>query len=45
MKKEETRQKTSYYTVIEMLKTQIVNQSISLYLTIVSLVQLFLGPL
>ena len=28
-----------------MLKTQIVNQSISLYPTIVSLMQLFLGPL
>ena len=37
--------KNSYYTVTEMLKTQIVNQRISLYPTIVSLMQLFLGPL
>ena len=44
-KKKETRQESSYYTVIEMLKRQIVHQSISLYPTIVSLVQLFLGPL
>ena len=45
LKKKETRQTSSYYTVIEMLKRQIVHQSISLYPTIVSLVQLFLGPL
>ena len=41
-KKKETRQTSSYYTVTEMLKRQIVHQSISLYPTIVSLVQLFL---
>ena len=44
-KKKETRQTSSYYTITEMLKRQIVHQSISLYPTIVSLVQLFLGPL
>ena len=44
-KKKETRQTSSYYTVIEMLIRQIVHQSISLYPTIVSLVQLFLGSL
>ena len=44
-KKKETRQTSSYYTVTEMLKKQIIHQSISLYPAIVSLVQLFLGPL
>ena len=38
-----TRNKVNHQ--IEMLKRQIVNQSISLYPTIVSLVQLFLGRL
>ena len=44
-KKREARKKNPYYTVTEMLKGQTVHQSISLYPTIVSLVQLFLGPL
>ena len=45
LKKKEARKKNSYYTVTEMLKGQIVHQSISLYPTIVSLIQLFLAPL
>ena len=44
-KKEETRQTSSYYTVTEMLKRQTVHRSISLYPSIVYLVQSFLGPL
>ena len=44
-KKKEIRKKNSYYAVTEMLKGQTVHQSISLYPTIVSLIQLFLAPL
>ena len=45
LKKKEQGEKISYDIVIEMLKRQTVHQSISLYPTIVSLVQSFLGPL
>ena len=41
LKKKRDKEKNSYYTVTEMLKGQIVHQSISLYPTIVSLIQLF----
>ena len=45
LKKKRGKEKNSYYTVTEMLKGQTVHQSISLYPTIFSSVQLFLGPL
>ena len=45
LKKKRDKEKNSYYAVTEMLKGQTVHQSISLYPTIVSSVQLFLGPL
>ena len=45
LKKKRDKEKNSYYTVTEMFQGQIVHQSISLYPTIVSLIQLFLAPL